>query len=117
MRYETALTGLEFYSYHGVYAEERRIGALFYVDLKVTREAAQPIQTLDEATNYELLFHMAKTHMARPEALLEVVAQRILNDMLETFPGADLEVSIHKPNPAGVFKSGTASVKLVHTRG
>lgn len=114
MRYETALTGLEFYSYHGVYAEERSIGALFYVDLKVTREAAQPIQTLDEATNYELLFQIAKTQMARPEALLEVVAQRILNDVQHAFPGADVEVCIHKPNPAGVFKSGTASVRLVH---
>ncbi|MES2559909.1 MAG: dihydroneopterin aldolase [Bacteroidota bacterium] len=111
MKYVTSLTGLEFYGYHGLYAEERVLGANFTVDMKVTLEISKPIENLEDAVNYEILFNTAKEEMAVRQDLIETVAQRILARLQEYFgkPTA-IEVTIYKPNPAGGFKSGVASV-------
>ncbi len=111
MNYTTSLTGLEFYAYHGLYAEERLIGGHFRVDIKVVREIETPIQKLDEATNYEVLFAIAKEEMAQTQELIETVAQNILQRINILYTHAqNIEVTVHKPNPAGLFKSGEASV-------
>lgn len=116
MKYITALTGLEFYSYHGLYAEEQVLGSKFRVDVKVTMDIDEPIATLDDAVNYEILFNTAKEEMAVRQDLIETVAQRILTRLQEHFgKPSSIEVTIYKPNPAGVFKSGVASVTFSTT--
>ena len=113
MKYTTALTGLEFYGYHGLYAEEQVLGQLFMIDMKVTIDLDKPIATLEDAVNYEILFQTAKEEMTTRQDLIETVAQRILTRLQEHFgKPAGIEVTIYKPNPAGVFKSGVASVTL-----
>jgi 7,8-dihydroneopterin aldolase/epimerase/oxygenase len=113
MKYITSLTGLEIFAYHGLYPEERAMGALFLVDVSIEREVSQPIHSIEEATNYEILLQTVKAEMAKPTDLIETVAQLILDALKESFPQAtSLSVTIHKPNPAGVFKSGVASVTL-----
>ncbi len=111
MQYTTSLTGLEFYAYHGLYVEERVIGATFRVDIKVEQEIDKPIQKLDEAANYEVLFAIAKEEMAHTQELIETVAQNMLQRIKILYTHAQrIEVTVHKPNPAGLFKSGEASV-------
>jgi dihydroneopterin aldolase len=113
MNYTTTLTGLEFYAYHGLYPEEQVLGQLFGVDVKVILDLDKPISSLEDAVNYEVLFNTAKEEMAVRQELIETVAQRILKRLHKHFPSAiTIEVTIHKPNPAGVFKSGVASVTL-----
>lgn len=113
MKYITTLTGLEFYSFHGLYAEEKLLGALFQVDIAVECELDKPISSIEEAINYEVIFNTAKAEMAKPQDLIETVAQNILSTLQSSFPQAQqITVTIHKPNPAGVFKSGVASVKM-----
>ena len=102
MKYITSITGLEFYSFHGLYAEEKLLGALFGVDVSVECEI-----------NYELILNSVKTQMAIPQDLIETVAQYIISDLKLAFQQAQhIEVTIHKPNPAGLFKSGVATVKM-----
>lgn len=114
MNYTTTLTGLQFFGYHGVYPQEQVLGAVFEVDIQVTRVLNTPISQLDEATNYEILYNLAKQTMAEREELIEVVAQKLLSRILSIFNQSRVEVTIHKPNPAGLFKSGKASVTIIH---
>ena len=113
MKYITSITGLEFYSFHGLYAEEKLLGALFGVDVSVECEIEKAITAIDEAINYELILNSVKTQMAIPQDLIETVAQYIISDLKLAFQQAQhIEVTIHKPNPAGLFKSGVATVKM-----
>lgn len=113
MNYTTTLTGLEFFSFHGLYAEEKVLGAKFLVDVSVECEINKPISSLEEAVNYEIIYHTVKSQMAVAEDLLETVAHKILDVLKKEFAQAKrVEVTIHKPNPAGTFKSGVASVTL-----
>lgn len=113
MKYITALTGLEFYSYHGLYSEEQVLGQLFIVDVKVTMDIDKPITHVEDSVNYEILFNTAKEEMAVRQDLIEIVAQHILARLQKHFgAAASIEVTIYKPNPAGVFKSGVASVTI-----
>jgi dihydroneopterin aldolase len=113
MNYITSITGLAFYAFHGLYREERIIGANFKVDVKVVVEIKTPISTLENATNYELIYSAVEEEMAIAQDLIETVAQNILIKIKQHFPQAErVEVTIHKPNPAGVFKSGIASVTI-----
>jgi 7,8-dihydroneopterin aldolase/epimerase/oxygenase len=114
MTYITTINDLEFFAHHGVYAEEQVLGAIFKVDITVKRELTKPIETLDEATNYELIYGAAKQAMSKPEALIETVAQNILKNLQNYFTEAQITVTIHKPNPAGLFKSGVASVTVLN---
>lgn len=113
MNYTTSLTGLEFFSFHGLYAEEKVLGAKFLVDISVECEIDKPISSLEEAVNYEIIYNTVKGQMAVAEDLLETVAQKIIDILKKEFSQAKrVEVTIHKPNPAGTFKSGVASVTI-----
>ena len=113
MTYITTVNGLEFYAHHGLYAEERLIGGIFRVDMKVSLEKNDAINSLEEAVNYEWLVAIAKEEMDQPNELIETVAQNILKRIQNLHVNArSIEVTIHKPNPAGLFKSGEASVTL-----
>lgn len=113
MQYTTTLTGLEFFAFHGLYPEERLLGAIFKVDVSVECELSKPVSSIDEAVNYEIIFNTVKSQMAVAEDLLETVAQKIIAVLQKEFSEAkSISVTIHKPNPAGVFKSGVASVTL-----
>lgn len=113
MKYITALSGLEFYSYHGLYPEEKQLGQVFRVDVKVTMELDRPIETIADAVNYEILYATVSQEMAIRQDLIETVAQRTLRRLEQHFgKQASIEVTIYKPNPAGVFKSGVAAVTL-----
>jgi dihydroneopterin aldolase len=113
MNYTTTLTGLEFFSFHGLYPEEKLMGAIFRVDVSVLCHVDKPITSLEEAVNYEIIYKTVKEQMAIPEDLLETVAQKIISVLQKEFTQARrVEVTIHKPNPAGAFKSGTGSVTL-----
>lgn len=110
MQYTTTLTGLEFFAYHGIYPEEQQIGATFLVDIKVTRTTQEHITELNQATDYEIIYNIAKLVMEKRENLIETVAQQILANLKGIYQKAQVEVTIHKPNPAGLFKCGVASV-------
>jgi dihydroneopterin aldolase len=113
MKYTTSLTGLEFYCHHGLYAEEKVLGAVFRVDISIERELDAFVSSIEEATNYEIIFNVARAQMSAPQDLLETVAQNILTILKQEFPQSVLiTVTIHKPNPAGLFKSGVASVTI-----
>jgi dihydroneopterin aldolase len=114
-----ALEGLEFHAFHGVYPHERESGNFFEVDITVETDFSKAAAT-DEllgTVNYETLFKIVKDEMEQPSKLLETVAEKVANDVLEVFPNVvSVEFRISKLNPPIGGKCRKATVSLVKTR-
>jgi len=106
------LEGLEFFAYHGYYDEEQAMGNKYNVDLSIYLDLHGPAESdkLSDTINYEELYKLVKGEMETPSRLLEHIAFRISNKILEVFkPVHEIEVSISKFNPplGGICKSAT----------
>ncbi|MBL7871025.1 MAG: dihydroneopterin aldolase [Cyclobacteriaceae bacterium] len=112
---KVALEGLEFHAYHGVYPHERSSGNKFEVDVQVETEFLDSAfhDDLTGTINYEDLYAIVKTEMAKPSKLLETVGHAIAQQTLVTFHEAiRVEVRISKFNPpiGGVCKRAVVTV-------
>ncbi len=95
------LENLVFKAFHGLYPEEKIIGGNFIVNLSVKFIATKSddIEILD-TVNYENLFQIVSNHMYQPTDLLENIATKISEDILNKFQQIQtLEISITKKNP------------------
>jgi dihydroneopterin aldolase len=114
-----ALEGLEFHAFHGVYPHERESGNWFEVDISVETDfsegAAQ--DELSGTVNYETLFQIIRNEMEKPSHLLETVAEKIVNDVLDQLPAAiQVDLKISKINPPIGGKARKASVTISKRR-
>src|SRR5271170_816727 len=115
---KVSLEGLEFHSYHGVYAHERSSGNKFEVDILVDTHFDDSAfrDELSGTINYEALYAIVKEAMEKPSKLLETVGHSIAEKTLVTFPEAvSVEVKISKFNPpiGGVCKKASVVVTKV----
>src|SRR5436190_4132519 len=97
-----ALEGLEFHAFHGVYPHERESGNFFIVDISVETDFTLAAKEDDLAgtVNYEVLFKIVKEEMDQPSKLLETVAEKIINHVLDALPPvSSVELKISKLNP------------------
>ena len=118
VKYRTAIINVEFFSFHGLYAEEKLTGGKFIVDAMVELEIDDDasMKRLTEVVDYELLFSVVKGEMDKPRELIETVAKSILDHIGSRIHHVQFaEVKISKHNRGGIFKSGYASVTLSKT--
>lgn len=106
------LEGMEFFAYHGYYDEEQKIGNKYNVDLSIHLDLLRPAQSdkLGDTINYEELYKVIRDEMKVPSRLLEHIAYRVCDKILEVFPLIkEIEISISKFNPplGGICKSAT----------
>ena len=97
-----ALEGLEFFSYHGFYAEEQKIGNRYSVDvtIAVDFERAAVDDRLSETVNYEKVYQTVAEVMGERPKLLEHIAHRIIRSLRERYPRIEsIEVGVSKFNP------------------
>ncbi len=116
---QIALEGLEFFAFHGYYDEEQKIGNKYGVDLhlKTDLHAAGASDKLAETVNYEVLYRVTLEEMQRPARLLEHLAHRILDRLMQEFPQVRrAQVSISKFNPPLGGICHRARVTLVRKR-
>jgi dihydroneopterin aldolase len=100
MRGKIALEGLSFYGYHGYYTEENVIGNQFTVDLIVTTFFDTKADELEGTVNYENLYKAAKEVMDVPTKLLETLAGKIAEKILNENEGVeDITVKVKKHHP------------------
>jgi len=102
MSYEIKLESLEFHAFHGVYDYEQQAGNTFILDLTVRFALSRlPLQDkIEEAPDYQLLYHIATEEMKVPSKLLETVALSMHKKIWKSFPDAlHVRVSIKKLNP------------------
>lgn len=114
---KVALKDVRFFAYHGFYPEEQKIGSVFYVDIEVALPLNGPASDLlTDTINYENLFLLAKTEMAKPSKLIETVAQNLLNQVVQSSPAIrTASVCIRKQRPPLVGEVACAEVTLTYT--
>lgn len=90
------------YAYHGCLIEEGKIGSDYRVDVTVKANLSKSTQTdnLSDTVDYVHLNKIVKQEMAIRSKLLEEVAKRILNRILDEIPLVDkADVAVSKLNP------------------
>ena len=116
MKLQTALENLEFYAYHGMYPEEKINGGLFKVDVWIDEEVSElaNFKNIHQLINYEAVFAIIKQEMDMNRDFIEDLAMSILGSITKLLVNREvlITVKITKPNPAGKFGSGNASVTL-----
>ena len=93
---------LRVYAFHGVMAQERRVGGWFTVTLRVhyNIEKAMATDNVCHTLDYATLCQLVKRQMATPSDLLEHVAGRIAQEIFGCFPQTTaLTLQIVKLNP------------------
>ena len=110
------LTGMEFYAYHGVMEEERRLGQRFVVDcvlsLDLSRAAASDdlTETVDYAAVYKTIRCVAE---GETFSLIERLAGAINAKIVSQFPEVlSVETTVHKPGApiCGIFSDVVVTV-------
>ncbi|MBU1009500.1 MAG: dihydroneopterin aldolase [Bacteroidetes bacterium] len=97
-----SIEGMEFYAYHGCFAEEKVIGTRFVVDLYLETDTAEAEQTdnLEHTVNYLAVYQLVRKEMEHKSNLLEHVGRRIIDKTMQRFPMVQkVTVKVKKMNP------------------
>lgn len=117
---EIRLQGLRAYGYHGVFAEERERGQEFVVDLRLGLDLA-PAAASDAVTDTVHYGELANSVVAAverdPVDLIETLAARIADLVLQDARVQRVDVTIHKPSAPLEVAFGDVSVTLSRSRG
>ena len=109
------LEGMEFYAYHGVYEEERKIGGKYIVDVLVYTNAidAELHDDLNGTVNYEQIYKAVEQNMLQPVKLIERLARKIMDDIrLFVVKEDTIRIKIRKLNPPLGAKVETSVVEM-----
>ena len=96
------IEGMEFYAYHGHFAEEQVVGNRFTVDLTISTNCLKAAKSddLTDTLNYQAVYQIVKEEMQIKSHLLEHVAGRILDRLYESYESIEkAKVKISKLNP------------------
>lgn len=97
-----SLEGLEFFAYHGAYAEEQKIGNRYAVDVHIDTDLSLAAETdkLKETVNYEDVYLIVKSVMQQKHKLLEHIGHSIINQIRMVYPNIQsIRVEVSKFNP------------------
>lgn len=110
------LKGLRFFGEHGMYAEEKKVGNEFEVEVSITFKAPdQPITAINDTVNYVEVYRIVEAELSDRKQLLETCAMRICDDLRGVFPNlCRATVSIKKMTPP--ITNFTGSVGVSYTR-
>jgi len=95
------LQGLGFYGYHGVIAEENRLGQRFVVDVEMTVDTsvAGANDDITKTIDYGAVFRCIRTIVEGPPfKLVETVAERIAARILDGYAVDAVMVRVRKPD-------------------
>lgn len=111
MIYQLKIDRLRLYAYHGVMPQERITGANFYVSLEAEYECdatAYAEDQLEGTLNYADVAEVIRQEMLIPSNLLEHVAHRIAQKLLDSFPRLyNISLLLEKENPPiGQYSEG-----------
>lgn len=96
------IENIRVFAYHGCLIEEKKIGSDYRVDVMVKANLQKSSKTdmLNDTIDYVFLNRVVKEEMQKPSHLLETVAQRVLNRVINENSLVDkVTVWISKLNP------------------
>lgn len=114
------LKDLGFYGYHGVFAEEAKLGQRFFIDLELGVDLSAPASTdrLSTGISYAEIYDVVKSAFeTRRMKLLEAVAQNIIDAIFEAFQGVNwVVIRVRKPEAPIAMVRGEAAIELHRDR-
>ncbi len=113
------LTRLRFHAYHGVLDQERIVGNDYTVDLCISADLSQAMDSDDVADtiNYAEVYQKVKEEMGKNCHLIERVARNIADRLIEDFETIEsVEVHVTKHNPPMSADGCNASVRAIFSR-
>jgi len=93
---------MTFYGYHGISAAERQTGRRFEVDVELRMDMDRPASTdrLSDTINYTEVYRTVEQMVLQNSfALLETIAVRLANQILERFKPEEVTVRVRKKIP------------------
>lgn len=94
---------MEFYGYHGLFNEEKKLGQRFIVDaeLETSLQKAGTTDNMEDSINYgNVYIHIKEIVEGESKDLIEAVAEDIATRLLNTFPTLKAcLIKVIKPNP------------------
>lgn len=110
------LKDMQFYAYHGVLAQETKVGNNYVVNVYMTANLLRACETdcVDDTISYAIVYNLVKIEMEQPSKLLEHVAMRIYKSIKSEFPQiTTLEIRLAKNNPpiSGDVKSAEIIIR------
>lgn len=112
--------GMRFYGYHGVFAEENKLGQQFYVDLELRMDLEQASQTddLSYTVNYAEIHAFTKSIVEGPPfKLIEALTGHIASSVLEAYTMVnEVTVRVTKPHPPFDIHFDGVTVELCRKR-
>ncbi|WP_163539341.1 dihydroneopterin aldolase [Gracilibacillus sp. YIM 98692] len=97
------LEQMAFYGYHGLFAEEKKLGQRYYVDLTLELDLSEAGETdqMDASIDYGAVYHVIKDIVEGPsKQLIEAVASKIAKELFQNFPSLQAcRVKVYKPDP------------------
>ncbi|UAY50717.1 dihydroneopterin aldolase [Ferruginibacter albus] len=111
------LDNLKFYSYHGLHDEESILGNEYIVNIDIEFKEDKKITSIHETINYVSIYSLIKEQMQKPTALLETLAQNIVDEIKKVDPRiTSIVFNIRKMNsPIEAFRGNvgvTLAVKI-----
>jgi len=94
------IKGMEFYGYHGVLAEEKRLGQRFIIDLEMYGDLREAGTTDDlrYTINYAEVYQLVEKLVAGGNYdLIEALAEGIAARVIENYPVEGVLVRVKKP--------------------
>lgn len=113
------LKNIKLHAFHGVMAQETKVGNDFIVNLKIKVDysLAGKSDAVEDTVSYADVYAVVKQEMNIPSKLLEHAIYRISNTLLNTFPQIEeVDIRLDKINPPMGADIETAGVHLVYVR-
>lgn len=96
------LKGMTFYAFHGVSKSERELGQQYEIDVELLTDTKKAGKTdnIEDTINYAEIFDRVESIVENNSfKLLETVAERISNTLLQDFDLSGIKVVVRKINP------------------
>ncbi len=112
------LNDVQFYGYHGLYAEEKKLGNTFIVNLAIDFiPHVSKINAISDTIDYVQVYALLKERMQTPTPLLETIVEDIANIIFERFTIAQkVSIQITKAKVFIPTLNGNMSVSLSKSR-
>lgn len=113
------LRGLKVFAHHGVFGDERETGQVFIVDVTIYADltAAGASDKLGDTVDYGRMATAIHDRVAKEQhQLIERVAERIADVVLEDPRVNAVDVSVHKPHAAIAVAFSDVVVSITRTR-
>lgn len=112
------LSNLHFYAHHGLYEEEKLLGAAYEVNVTVSHlPKTIPVKNLSDTIDYSAVYQLVKNFMQQPYALLETIVTAMAAQILDTFLQAQIVfVEIKKVHPPILSFQGSVGVSYTASR-